>query len=92
MEIEGIGPKTASWIVRNWLGSDDVAILDIHVIRACQAIGVFPSEVALSSEYAKLEQRFLDFSKGLGVRASILDAVIWHHMREFTPRLLQKLT
>ena len=90
--LKGIGPKTASWIVRNWLGSDDVAILDIHVVRACQAIGVFPVSVDLISDYDQLETSFLDFSKALGVKASILDAVIWHRMRDFSPRLIQGLT
>ena len=31
--LPGIGPKTASWIVRNRTGSDDVAIIDIHIAR-----------------------------------------------------------
>lgn len=92
LTLVGIGPKTASWIVRNWLGSDDVAILDIHVIRACQAIGLFPAEITLASDYEELEEVFLSFSKGLGVRASVLDAVIWNRMRDFTPTLIRKLT
>ena len=41
LQLPGIGPKTASWIVRNWLGSNDVAILDIHVVRAGQLMGLF---------------------------------------------------
>lgn len=32
--IPGVGFKTASWIARNWLDADDVAILDIHIQRA----------------------------------------------------------
>lgn len=27
MQLRGVGPKTASWIVRNWRASDEVAIL-----------------------------------------------------------------
>src|SRR6202020_2057977 len=34
LTINGIGMKTASWIVRNWLCSENVAILDIHIQRA----------------------------------------------------------
>ncbi|MBJ7486516.1 hypothetical protein [Brevundimonas sp.] len=90
--LKGVGPKTASWIVRNHLGSDDVAILDIHVVRACQTIGLFPARVDLVADYDELEATFLDFAKGLGARASILDAVIWNHMREFSPRIIQRLT
>lgn len=79
--LPGIGPKTASFLTRNWLGSDDVAILDIHVVRACQIAGVFPRTIDLTKNYAQLEQRFLDFAKGLGVRASWLDAIMWDDMR-----------
>ena len=32
--FNGVGPKTASWIARNWLDTDQIAILDIHVLRA----------------------------------------------------------
>lgn len=77
----GVGPKTASWIVRNWRKSDEVAILDIHIIRACQGMCLFPSEVNLSAGYHKLEKLFLDFSKAIAVPASKLDAIIWKHMK-----------
>jgi hypothetical protein len=84
MCLPGIGPKTASWIVRNWSGSDAVAILDIHVIRAGQIMGLFPNDVRLPRDYDLLEERFLNFSKALGVRASLLDAIIWREMRTLT--------
>lgn len=79
--LPGIGPKTASFLTRNWLGSDDVAILDVHVVRACQIAGVFPKTVDLAKNYAELERRFLGFAKALGVRASWLDAIMWDDMR-----------
>ncbi|MFC0192181.1 8-oxoguanine DNA glycosylase [Aureimonas pseudogalii] len=81
MEIPGIGPKTASWIARNWLGADDVAILDIHVLRAGVAMKLFPADARLPGDYDALEDRFLAFADALGVRASLLDAVIWREMR-----------
>ena len=52
--ITGIGPKTASWIVRNHLGSDDVAILDVHIIRAGVAAGVFPATADPARNYFTL--------------------------------------
>ena len=82
MAIEGVGPKTASWIVRNLLGSDEVAILDIHILRACRAMEVFPAQVRLPRDYDALERRFLDFAKAIDVRASVLDAVMWMEMRQ----------
>lgn len=79
--IEGIGPKTASWIVRNVLGSDDVAIIDIHILRACTSMGVFPSDIRLPRDYEPLERRFIAFSNAIDVRPSVLDAVMWSEMR-----------
>lgn len=79
--LNGVGPKTASWIVRNLLGSDEVAILDVHVIRACAHIGVFPNDPTLPKDYGVLESRFLSFADGIRVRPSILDAVMWSEVR-----------
>lgn len=81
MAIPGIGPKTASWIARNWLGADDVAILDVHVLRAGVAMNLFPADARLPGDYGALEDRFLAFADAIGVRASLLDAVIWREMR-----------
>lgn len=44
--IPGIGHKTASWIARNWLCADDVAILDIHILRR-DYLQVFSRETLL---------------------------------------------
>lgn len=81
LAIEGIGPKTASWIVRNVLGSDEVAIIDIHILRACTSMGVFPSDIRLPRDYEPLERRFIAFSNAIDVRPSVLDAVMWSEMR-----------
>jgi thermostable 8-oxoguanine DNA glycosylase len=81
MKMEGIGPKTASWIVRNHLNSDDVAIIDIHVVRACQAMKVFPESVQLPKDYGILEKRFLALAEAIEVRPSILDSIMWTEIR-----------
>lgn len=78
--IPGVGYKTASWIARNWLDADDVAILDVHVLRAGTLAKFFDAELTVERHYLELEQQFLAFSKALGVRASELDAVIWCEM------------
>jgi thermostable 8-oxoguanine DNA glycosylase len=82
MTIPGIGPKTASWITRNWLGSDDVAILDIHIIRAGMLIGLFKVHQKVERDYEAMEVRFLAFARALDVRPSLLDAVMWRSMRK----------
>ncbi|WP_395021979.1 hypothetical protein [Dongia sp.] len=81
MKLPGIGPKTASWIVRNWTGSNEVAILDVHIVRAGQIMGLFPPHVRLPIDYQALEFRFLDFARAIQVPASLLDALIWREMR-----------
>ena len=80
LSVPGIGHKTASWIARNWLDADDVAILDIHIMRVGQVIGLFPKKLTVERHYSELEERFLRLSNSLDVRASELDAVIWWEM------------
>lgn len=86
-ELRGFGPKTASWIVRNWRASDEVAILDIHILRAGQQLGIFKEEWRVERHYRLLEGAYLDFATDLGVRASILDSVMWMTVRQL-PRIL----
>ncbi len=80
LQVPGIGPKTASWVARNWLGADDVAILDIHILRFGQAINLFPENLTVERHYEALEALFLAFSAKVGIRPSDLDAVIWLEM------------
>jgi N-glycosylase/DNA lyase len=88
MALPGVGPKTASWIVRNLTGSDALAILDVHVVRAGQAMGLFRADVRLPHDYAELEGLFLEFANKLGVGAGALDALIWTQMRHLSARVL----
>lgn len=90
MEIPGIGYKTASWVVRNWLASDEVAILDVHLLRVGRAINLFPKHLTVERHYLALEELFLRLSRELGVRASELDAVIWAEMAS-SPRSVRLL-
>ncbi|MGO1073825.1 8-oxoguanine DNA glycosylase [Lysobacter sp. CA199] len=80
ISVPGIGYKTASWIARNWLDADDVAILDIHILRAGVLAGFLDSELTVERHYLQLEQQFLDFSQAMDVKPSELDAVIWLEM------------
>jgi len=82
-QLEGVGPKTASWIARNWLDTDMIAILDIHVLRAGWFLGIFDADCRLPKDYLELENRFLMFAQNLHVRASVLDSVMWLDMRTF---------
>lgn len=90
IQLPGIGFKTASWVARNWLDADDVAILDIHILRAGALARFFDEDLSVERNYLELEERFLRFSKAIGVRPSELDAVMWHEMMS-SPRTITQL-
>jgi len=91
VDIPGIGLKTASWIVRNWRNSDEVSILDIHILRAGQILGVFPKERTVEKHYLILEDLYLEFAASISVRASILDSVMWMTMRQMPNSMIKRL-
>jgi N-glycosylase/DNA lyase len=82
LTIDGIGLKTASWITRNWLRSDRVAILDIHLLRAGKLAGFITGSINGNFDYFGIERQYLAFCDALEVRASDMDAVIWRYMKE----------
>lgn len=81
LDLPGIGMKTASWIVRNHLNSDRVAIVDIHLRRAGNLARFFPITWTLPKDYRRFEHAFLAFSRSIDARPSILDSLIWSDMR-----------
>jgi N-glycosylase/DNA lyase len=83
---KGIGPKQSSMFLRNIGYSDDLAILDSHVLKYMFSIGLLDSlikTVSNMSFYRKLEERLKEYSIGLQVRLSSLDTAIWVVMRVF---------
>lgn len=81
LRLSGIGPKTASWITRNWLKSDRVAIIDIHIHRAGLLMGLYQPDESPAKHYFQMEERFLEFAKAINVPTSSLDALIWRQMK-----------
>lgn len=82
LQCHGIGPKTASWIARNWLDADDVAILDIHLLRAGLLTGFFTPSLTLERHYLQLEEQFIRFCGAISIPPAELDSVIWTEMRQ----------
>ncbi len=83
LKIKGVGPKTAGWVARNYLDTDEVAILDIHLIRAGQLCGVFTPSQRIERDYFEMEARFIDFCNALTARPAVLDCLIWDQMRAY---------
>ena len=90
VQLPGIGFKTASWVVRNWLDADDVAILDIHILRAGALASFFDESLTVERNYLELEEQFLLFAQAIGVRPSELDSVMWFEMMS-SPRTVTQL-
>ncbi len=82
--LQGVGPKTASWITRNWLSSDDVAIIDIHIQRAGLHAGFFEQGFSVEKNYYLMEDRFLQFASALNIKPAMLDTLIWRQMKDFS--------
>lgn len=84
LNVQGIGPKTASWITRNQLDSEKVAIIDIHIFKALKFIGVFDKNYDISKDYYILESLFIDFCDKINVLPSKMDAIIWLQMKNLS--------
>lgn len=82
--LPGIGLKTASWIVRNLRPQSEVAILDIHILRVGQHLGLFPTNWQPETHYLQLETRFIEFARAIDVSAATLDGLMWDHMRRLS--------
>lgn len=80
LRLPGVGPKTASWVVRNHLGSDRVAIIDVHLHRAGVIAGIYDPAWTPAKDYHLLEDLFLAWADHGRVSAAALDAVIWADM------------
>ncbi|MGN6194989.1 MAG: 8-oxoguanine DNA glycosylase [Ginsengibacter sp.] len=91
LTVNGIGLKTASWITRNWLKSDKVAILDIHLLRAGRLAGFFKIDNKHSFDYLTLEKQYLEFCSALNVEPSNMDAIIWLYMKNNTKLAIRTL-
>jgi hypothetical protein len=88
--LKGVGPKTASWVVRNITRSDDIAIIDVHVRRAGVVAGIFDPAWALPRDYDKFEEAFCAWAAVGGVRTADMDLCIWSTLARLgtTARLL----
>lgn len=75
--LPGVGPKTASWAVRNLTRSDVIAVIDIHIRRAGIAAGVFDPAWKLPRDYRIFEEAFVAWAHVGAVNTADLDACIW---------------
>ena len=82
----GIGPKQASLFLQNIGYADDLAILDVHVLRYMFLQGFLPRATigtAHIANYEKAEERLREYAEKMGMSVSRLDTAVWVVMRVF---------
>ncbi|MBS3101792.1 N-glycosylase/DNA lyase [Candidatus Woesearchaeota archaeon] len=77
-DIKGLGMKEASHFLRN-IGFKGYAILDKHIINSLHEFGVIEKneKPKNAKEYLEIEQKFIEFSKQLGIDMDELDLLLW---------------
>jgi len=78
--VKGIGYKEASHFLRNIGFDQDLAILDRHIVRSLQFLGVI-GEVPDSlsrRRYLDIEKKMMEFSRAVQIPMRYLDLVMWY--------------
>ena len=77
-DIKGLGYKEASHYLRN-IGFKGYAILDKHIVRCLNEIGVIdsPKPPTSRSRYLETEDRMRSFSREVGIDFDELDLALW---------------
>lgn len=76
----GIGPKTASWLLRNLGYAQNLAVLDVHVLRAMATAGVLPN-ARLPQDYEQIETSFLAWCEDIQAPPAAFDLFLWEFQR-----------
>ena len=77
----GLGLKTASWLLRNLGMGDELAVLDVHLVRALQDAKRIDNEIRLPRDYYAVEKAFLDWCHELNAPSAAFDLFIWEWQR-----------
>jgi len=78
--IKGIGYKEASHFLRNIGFEQNLAILDRHIIKNLQFVGIIkkiPGSLS-RGRYFDIEKRMMEFSKAIQIPMRYLDLVMWY--------------
>ncbi|MCM8789113.1 MAG: N-glycosylase/DNA lyase [Candidatus Omnitrophica bacterium] len=78
--INGLGMKEATHFLRNIGRSEELAILDRHILRKLQKLKIVPEIKSSLTEkkYLEIEKKMRKFSKKIGIPVSHLDFVFWY--------------
>lgn len=86
-EIKGIGPKQSSHFLRNVGYSNEVAVLDVHILRYMEIQGIigdaYNKAIGTLKQYEKLESLLIDFLRHMKYPIGFIDQAIWIVMRVY---------
>lgn len=77
----GIGPKTASWLLRNLGWADRVAVVDVHVLRLLIDLGYLGEYARMPRDYELAEQQFLALCREFDAPPAAFDLFAWEWQR-----------
>lgn len=86
-EIKGIGPKQSSHFLRNVGYSNDLAVLDVHILRYMEIQGIisdtYNKAIGTLKQYEKLEALLIEFLRYMKYPIGFIDQAIWIVMRVY---------
>lgn len=83
--IKGLGYKEASHFLRNIGFGNDIAILDIHILRSLKRYGIIKKIPSLINRkiYLNIENKMRGFSLKIGIPLQELDLLFWSEQTGF---------
>jgi len=78
--IKGIGYKEASHFLRNIGFGEKIAILDRHILRNLNQLGIIeeiPKSIS-RAKYMQIEKNMMEFAKQINIPLSHLDLLFWY--------------
>ena len=78
--VKGLGYKEASHFLRNIGLGDDLAILDRHILKNLEKLGVIDEtpKSLTPKRYKKIEKKMAEFADDIGIPLGHLDLVLWY--------------
>ena len=80
-ECPGMGFKSASWLLRNIGLGSELAIIDVHVLRALLNAKRIPDDAQVPKDYELAEEAFLAWCDELDAPSEAFDLFVWHWQR-----------
>ena len=77
--VKGIGYKEASHFLRNIGFGDNLAILDIHILKNLKRLGIISKlpNTLTKKKYLEIENKLEEFSNKIKIPISYLDLLFW---------------